>query len=73
MLAVIAVGVSALWWFAGSPDAAGQPRLVVDRAEVDLGYIRFDAPARVVFTLSNAGDAPLRLKEVPRVVAKAGC
>ena len=53
--------------------AGGQARLVVDRSDVDLGHLRFDTPARVVFTLSNAGDAPLRLKEVPRVVAKAGC
>ena len=30
-LAVIAAGVSALWWSGGSPDAAGQARLVVDR------------------------------------------
>ncbi len=72
-LAVIAAGVSALWWSGGSPGAAGQARLVVDRTDVDLGHLRFDTPARVVFTLSNAGDAPLRLKEVPRVVAKAGC
>ena len=72
-LAVMAVGVPALWWSGGSPGAAGQARLVVDRSDVDLGHLRFDTPARVVFTLSNAGDAPLRLKEVPRVVAKAGC
>ncbi len=72
-LALIVVGASALWWAAGSPDAAGPPRLVVDRTDVDLGDVRFETPARVVFTLSNAGDAPLRLKDAPRVVAKAGC
>jgi len=72
-LAVIAVGVPALWWSGGSPDADGQARLVVDRTDVDLGPLRFDTPARVVFTLSNAGDAPLRPKEVPKVVASAGC
>jgi len=60
MRAVIAVGASALWWFAGSRDAAGRPRLVVDRAEVDRGDIRFDTPARALFTLSNAGHTPLR-------------
>jgi len=72
-LALIVVGASALWWSAGSPDAAGRPRLVVDRTDVDLGDVRFGTPVRVVFRLSNAGDAPLRLKEVPQVVAKAGC
>jgi hypothetical protein len=45
----------------------------VDRADVDLGYRRFDTPARVVFTLSNAGEGSLRLTEAPRVVLKAGC
>jgi hypothetical protein len=45
----------------------------VDRADVDLGYRRFDTPARVVFTLSNAGESSLRLTEAPRVVLKAGC
>jgi hypothetical protein len=72
-LALIVVGASALWWSAGSPDAAGRPRLIVDRTDVDLGDVRFETTARVIFTLSNAGDAPLRLKEIPRVVAKAGC
>ncbi|MBI2529094.1 MAG: hypothetical protein HYV93_24300 [Candidatus Rokubacteria bacterium] len=72
-LALITVVASAFWWSAGSPDAVGQPRLVVDRTDVDLGDVRFETPARVLFTLTNAGDAPLHLKEVPRVLAKAGC
>jgi hypothetical protein len=46
---------------------------VVDRTEVDLGYRRFDTSARVVFTLTNAGDAPLRLTERPPVRVVAGC
>ena len=64
----------ALWLRPGHQAAqAGTPRLMVDRTEVDLGYRRFDAPVRVVFTLTNAGDAPLRLTEVPPVRAVAGC
>ena len=47
-LAVMAVGVPALWWSGGSPGAAGQARLVVDRTDVDLGHLRFDTPAAVV-------------------------
>lgn len=73
-LALIAVGATAFWRVSGSPDAtSGTSRLVVDRTEVDLGDRRFDVPARVVFTLTNAGDGPLRLADVPRVIAKAGC
>jgi hypothetical protein len=45
----------------------------MDRTEVDLGYRRFDTPARVVFTLANTGDGPLRVTESPRVKVIAGC
>lgn len=73
-LVLIAAGAAAFWW-PGGPEGGGSgaPRLVVDRADVDLGYQRFDTPARVVFTLSNAGEGSLRLTEAPRVVLKAGC
>ncbi len=69
------VAGGAIWWLRATPDGAaeGTPRLVVDRTEVDLGYRRFDERARVVFTLTNAGDGPLRLSEVPRVKVAAGC
>lgn len=72
VLVVLAGG--ALWWRLG-PEAgsAGTPRLVVDRTDVDLGDRRFDTLARVAFTLTNAGDSPLRLKEVPPVKVVAGC
>lgn len=67
-------GGAAGWWLSAAPDAAaGRPRLVLDRDVVDLGYLPFEAPARVVFTLSNAGDGPLKLADVPRVKAVKGC
>lgn len=73
-LGLIVVGTVAAWWLWEVSDASGgTARLVVDRAEVDLGYRRFDTLARVEFTLTNAGGGPLRLKEVPPVVVKAGC
>jgi len=73
-LVVIAAGAAGFWWARGPEGGnSGAPRLVVDRADVDLGYQRFDTPARVVFTLSNAGEGSLRLTEAPRVVLKAGC
>ena len=74
--AVVAVAVIAsVLWVARSPQpaSAGTPRLEVDRTEIDLGYMRFDTTARVLFTLTNAGTGPLRVTEAPRVKLVAGC
>jgi hypothetical protein len=73
--AIIVAVAAAVLWLRPTPKAvnAGTPRLVVDRTEVDLGYQRFDTPARVVFTLTNAGDTSLQLTETPRVRVVAGC
>jgi hypothetical protein len=73
-LILITAAAAAVWARPDLLDAfSGLPRLVVDRTDVDLGYRRYDVPARVVFTLSNAGASVLRLKEVPKVIVKAGC
>lgn len=72
---LLAAGLAA-WWASGFLTASsGQPpRLVVDRADVDLGQQRFDTPVRAVFTLTNAGAGPLRLAEAsPPVSLRAGC
>jgi hypothetical protein len=45
----------------------------VDRTEVDLGTLPFETPARVVFTLTNAGDGLLRIADVPPVRVLEGC
>jgi len=65
---VVLLAAGALWYTSG-----GAPRLVLDREVVDLGHLPFEAPARVVFTLTNAGDGPLRLADVPQVKALKGC
>ncbi len=74
-VAAVLLAAGAAWLRGSGPDvaAAGTPRLAVDRTEVDLGYRRYDSPARVAFRLTNDGDAPLRLTEVPRVKAVQGC
>jgi len=72
--AVLVVGLAAAWWLSGGPDAWGdRPRLIVDREVVDLGDLPYGAPARVVFTLTNAGPGTLKLAGVPRVDAVKGC
>ena len=73
-LVLVALGGGALWWSWGEWDASGgTPRLVVDRTEVDLGTLPFETPARVVFTLTNAGDGLLRIADVPPVRVLKGC
>lgn len=73
-LGLVAVIAGAFWWLSEAQDVpGGTPRLVVDRTEVDLGSFRFEAPARVVFTLTNAGDGLLKLREVPPVKVLKGC
>lgn len=72
--ALLVIGIVAGWWISGGPDAWGdRPRLIVDREVVDLGDLPFGAPARVVFTLTNAGPGTLKLAGVPRVEAVKGC
>ena len=72
-LGVIVAGVGSFWWLSEPTASGGTPRLVVDREVVDLGFLPFEAPARVVFMLTNAGDGPLRLADVPRVKVLKGC
>ncbi len=71
---LIGIGAAALWWRSEAQNpSGGTPRLVVDRTEIDLGYFPFEARAKAVFTLTNAGDGLLRLVEVPPVQAVKGC
>jgi hypothetical protein len=74
VLAAIVAAAGTFWWQSESLGTyGGTPRLVVDREVVELGTLPFEAPARVVFTLTNAGDGALKIAEVPRVKAVVGC
>ena len=73
-LGLIAAGAGAFWWLSEAPSASGgTPRLVLDREVVDLGYLGFETPARVVFTITNAGEGLLKLADAPRVKVVKGC
>jgi hypothetical protein len=52
---------------------AGEPRLAVDRAIIDEGYIKYDVPIRTTFRLSNVGDQPLEILNQPQVRLVEGC
>jgi len=73
-VAVLLVLGAGGWWFwpGATPSAGGTPKLALDRTEIDLGYLRFEAPASAAFTIRNAGDGLLTL-EPGRVRAVAGC
>jgi hypothetical protein len=71
LLGVIGLGVWRFWPQA-PPSAGGTPELALDRTEISLGYLRFNAPAYAAFTISNRGDGPLTLQAGPVRVVE-GC
>lgn len=54
------------------PQVIGAPKLVVDQAVVDEGYVQFDVPVRTTYRLSNVGDQPLTIMAAP-VELVEGC
>jgi hypothetical protein len=57
----------------GPSKVGGQPKLALDRQEIDFGKVPLDIPVTAVFTISNAGDAPLKILNEPVVEVKQGC
>ena len=58
---------------ASPAQASGQPKLAVDRQQIDFGRVPLDAPVKAVFNLSNVGDRPLQILSQPVVEVKQGC
>jgi len=56
-----------------TPQVAGSPRLVVEQTVIDEGYVRYNVPVRTTFRLSNVGDQPLQILEMPQVRLVEGC
>lgn len=55
-----------------APQVANSPRLAVDQALVDEGYVKFNVPVRTTFRLRNVGDQPLKIMGAP-VELVEGC
>ena len=55
-----------------TPQVVGAPKLAVDQAVVDEGYVQYDVPVRTTFRLSNIGDQPLKIEAAP-VELVEGC
>jgi hypothetical protein len=57
----------------GAPQVVGQPKLAVDREQIDFGRVPLNIPVRATFKLSNLGDQPLQILNQPVVEVKQGC
>jgi hypothetical protein len=58
----------------GTPaEVTGQPKLAVDREQIDFGKVPLDIPVEATFKLSNVGDQPLQILNQPVVEVKQGC
>jgi Protein of unknown function (DUF1573) len=59
---------------AGAPvQVTGQPKLALDREQINFGRVPLDKPVKATFKLTNAGDQPLRILSQPVVEVKQGC
>lgn len=71
---LLAAVAASIWWVStGQTASGGAPRLMVDRTEVDLGYLRYNVRAKAAFTLTNNGAGPVEIVDVSPVKALKGC
>jgi cell division septal protein FtsQ len=76
---VLVIGLAFLVFQASKPapkasvEVKGSPRLKVDKDKVDLGNEKLGSPVTVSFSVTNAGDQPLRFSEQPYIEVVEGC
>lgn len=56
-----------------SIEVKGEPRLKVEKTQVDHGDIKLGTPVRDDIRVTNVGDQPLRFEEAPYIEVKEGC
>jgi hypothetical protein len=54
-------------------EVSGSPSLKVDQEKVDLGDVKFNQPAEVIFVITNVGDKTLKFSKEPYVEILEGC
>jgi hypothetical protein len=58
----------------GSPaQVTGQPKLALDREQINFGKVPLDKTVKATFQVSNIGDQPLQILGEPMVEVRAGC
>ncbi len=56
-----------------SAQVTGQPKLALDREQINFGKVPLDKAVQATFKLSNVGDQPLQILNQPVVEVKQGC
>jgi hypothetical protein len=56
-----------------APKVTGAPAIEVEQSYFNLGDIRFNTMARVIYMITNVGDQPLKILERPQVQVLEGC
>ena len=77
-LVFIAGGLSIVWTSsqaspAVTPEVTGSPRLAVNQATIDEGYLKLGTTIRTTFRLRNVGDQSLHILGEPQVELVEGC
>jgi hypothetical protein len=57
----------------GATTITGQPRLSVDRTQIDFGKQQISKPVKATFVLTNVGDKPLQILGEPAIRVAQGC
>ena len=56
-----------------SAEFSGGPRLELEQDVYDYGYVKLDTVITTDVKISNVGDEPLQIAEVPVVEVREGC
>ncbi len=54
-------------------EVSGQPSLKVDQELIDYGDVKINTNKSFAINLTNVGDEPLQISEVPYVEVREGC
>jgi hypothetical protein len=73
LAAGLAVSGAAISLALGGRSSGGTPNIVVAEEMVDHGDVVVNTPVRSSFTITNTGDGPLQILNVPQVELLEGC